>query len=354
MHFPINHGCDDQVVLKNFALFRYPDRDKIHFIASDQLVAITSADVSQKNGFVLHPFNTTAQGYLIPADQYEVMEGDHLPDHLDFHYNSIEGRMSTPSASYVDYVKKGIYEIQAETFRKIVPARIKVKHTDIPPLEAFKKACEHYPNAFVSLTSTSAFGTWIGASPELLLQRNQDRMQTVALAGTQPANGKQPSEAVWTQKEIEEQALVSRYIINCFKQIRLREFLEEGPKTIKAGNLLHLKTTYKINLHEVEYEDLVGMLLELLHPTSATCGMPKDAAMRFILKNERFDRSLYTGYIGPINVNEHTDIYVNLRCAQIFDKKVVFYIGAGVTEDSSPEKELQETEDKCQVMERLF
>lgn len=354
MHFPINHGRNDQIVLKNFALFRYPDSDKVHFIASDQLLAITSADISQQSGFVLHPFDTAAQGYLIPADEHRMMNVSEIQEYLHFHHHSIGGLTSTPSSSYVDYVAEGIAQIQAETFRKIVPARIKVKPSAVSPLEAFKKACEHYPNAFVSLTSTSAFGTWIGASPELLLQRNQDRMQTVALAGTQPANGKHPSEAVWTQKEIEEQALVSRYIINCFKQIRLREFLEEGPKTIKAGNLLHLKTTYKIDLHEVEYEDLAGMLLQLLHPTSATCGMPKEAAMRFILENEAFDRSLYTGYIGPINIHQHTDIYVNLRCAQIFNKNVVFYIGAGVTEDSSPEKELQETEDKCQVMERLF
>lgn len=55
----------------------------------------------------------------------------------------------------------------------------------------------------------------------------------MALAGTQPASGENPlKSAAWTQKEIEEQALVCRYIVDCFKKIRLREYEEHGPKTI--------------------------------------------------------------------------------------------------------------------------
>ena len=41
---------------------------------------------------------------------------------------------------------------------------------------------------------------------------------------------------------------------------------------------------------------------------------------------------------------------MNLRCAEIGEKLIAFYAGAGITEDSDPEKEWQETEMKCDTL----
>jgi isochorismate synthase len=126
-------------------------------------------------------------------------------------------------------------------------------------------------------------GLWIGATPETLLSYDNQTsiLKTVALAGTQKAKKTAPKEAVWKQKEIEEQALVSRYIINCFKKIRLREFRERGPKTIQAGNLWHLFTEFIVNNTEAKVKNLADKMLLLLHPTSAVCGMPLQVAKKF-------------------------------------------------------------------------
>jgi isochorismate synthase len=78
------------------------------------------------------------------------------------------------------------------------------------------------------------------------------------LAGTQKAQGENPlKSAAWTQKEIEEQALVSRYIVDCFKKIRLREYDEHGPKTVLAGNLLHLRSDFKVDMKAPIFLNLV-------------------------------------------------------------------------------------------------
>src|SRR5690606_14602969 len=152
------------------------------------------------------------------------------------------------------------------------------------------------------------------------------------------------SQASWTQKEIEEQALVSRYIINCFKKIRLREYDEKGPKTVKAGNLMHLKTDFTVDTRSVNFPELATVMLELLHPTSAVCGMPRQPALEFIKNNEGFDRRLYSGYLGPVNLMGETNLFVNLRCMALKSDQATIYAGAGVTVDSDPEKEWQETE----------
>jgi isochorismate synthase len=95
-------------------------------------------------------------------------------------------------------------------------------------------------------------------------------------------------------------------------------------------------------------------MLGLLHPTSAVCGTPKEAALNWILKTEKHNRSLYSGYLGPINLASETHLFVNLRTVQINHNQATYYAGCGITEDSDPEKEWQETQMKCQTLQRVI
>jgi isochorismate synthase len=199
------------------------------------------------------------------------------------------------------------------------------------------------------------FGSWFGATPETLIKIDGGNFQTVSLAGTQQLSTDQSlNEVAWTQKEIEEQAMVSRYIINCFKKIRLREFTENGPKTARAANLAHLKTEYDVDMHAVNMPQLGSIMLNLLHPTSAVCGMPLQESLDFIKTHENYDRELYAGFLGPININQSSHIFVNLRCMKIMNRTGRFYAGAGITEDSNPDKELEETKMKMDTLKRII
>jgi isochorismate synthase len=265
---------------------------------------------------------------------------------------------STERSGFLHSAGEAVRQIGDGRFSKVVLARRKKKKASAGFQAAgfFQRLCEQYPNAFVSLVSTPMSGTWIGATPEILLRVTADQtFHTIALAGTQPWRPTiRPSRVAWTQKAIEEQAMVSRYIINCFKKIRLREFQEDGPKTARAGNLVHLRTDYHVNLREVNFPNLGTVMLRLLHPTSAVCGMPGDEALAFIRHQEDFDRAYYAGYLGPVNVELSTHLYVNLRCMQIKDAFVELYAGAGITLDSEPEKEWRETSLKIRTLESVM
>ena len=91
-------------------------------------------------------------------------------------------------------------------------------------------------------------------------------------------------------------------------------------------------------------------MLDLLHPTSAVCGMPLEESKKFILANESHERSFYSGYLGPVNIQNETELFVNLRCAKVFKNKLRLFSGAGITDDSIPEKEWEETELKCNIL----
>ena len=259
---------------------------------------------------------------------------------------------------YISRVKKAIADIEAGIFSKAVPARKEIillaeNHNLI---DSFFDLVRMYPYAFVSLFHLKDHGIWMGASPEILIQLRENQFfTTTAVAGTQLFSDEKPLAKVgWTQKEIVEQAMVSRYIINCFKKIRLREFEESGPKTVKAGNMVHLRTDFTVDMKAVNFPQLGTVMLKLLHPTSAICGMPKETSMAFIENSEDFSREFFSGYIGPVNINHSTDLFVNIRCANLFHDHAVLYAGAGVTIDSDPEKEWEETELKLNTMKDVL
>ncbi len=272
--------------------------------------------------------------------------------------NQLEDSKYANQTDYEICVKEAIEEIASDEKKlKVVLSRTKVIESEVLQSlhNRFIDSIQKYPYSFSYIIYSPEFGLWFGATPEILLNHdNQNVFETMALAGTQAYDGRSLKEATWTQKEIEEQALVTRYIINCFKKIRLREFDEYGPKTTLAGNLMHLRTDFVVDMNEVNFPELPTVMLELLHPTSAVCGMPKEWATSFIKEKESHDREFYSGFLGPVNHSIGTSIYVNLRCCKIYSNHVVLYAGAGITEDSLPENESRETELKFQTIQNLL
>ena len=279
------------------------------------------------------------------------------PAALAWHYSAQPVPHATSEAEYTALVQRGVAAIEAREVVKVVSSR--AARRPLPPgfdpLVAFAELSEKYPRAFVSLVSVPGVGTWLGASPEVLAEVTTDgQFHTMALAGTQPlVPGTRPQDAIWRQKEIEEQALVARYIVSCFKQLRLREYHETGPRTVAAGQLLHLRTDFEVALQNVPNPASLGTdMLRLLHPTSAVGGMPKTAAMAFLQQHEGYDRAYYSGFLGPVNVAAPgvARLYVNLRCLQLRPNEAILYAGTGLTADSDPEREWQETELKLQTV----
>ncbi len=264
---------------------------------------------------------------------------------------------------FMTWVAEAIQAIKQGPLQKVVLSRTDEQDlpADFTVMAALEELGAAYPNAFVCALSIPALGgVWMCATPEILVEQNAAGIfRTISLAGTQSgvdADGVaiSASQARWSQKEIEEQAFVSRYIIDCFKKIRLREYTEIGPKTISTGNLLHLRTEYIVDTKAMDFPQLPGLMLGLLHPTSAVCGTPKQEAIDFISATESHDRSMYSGYVGPVNLGNATHLFVNLRTVEIRGNKAVFYAGCGITEDSIPEKEWQETQMKCQTLQRVL
>ncbi|MCF0073066.1 chorismate-binding protein [Dyadobacter sp. CY261] len=260
-------------------------------------------------------------------------------------------------------VELAVAAIRQNQFKKVVLSRSKdLAYTEaFQPARAFQKLIKAYPHAFISLVNLPEDNEiWLGASPEGLVEQKSDgTFKTMSLAGTQGARDSDGAlipkyDIRWGEKEIEEQALVSRYIIECFKKIRLREYLEAGPRTVLAGNLYHLRTVFEVDTVALNFPELASVMLKLLHPTSAICGVPKTPSLQFINDVEGYNRSYYSGFLGPVQVGGDTNLFVNLRTVRFKDGTATFFAGAGITEDSMPEQEWFETELKCDTLLKVI
>lgn len=250
-------------------------------------------------------------------------------------------------------VKKLVGRKESGDWAKTVCARLKEVTTQKSGLEIYLALCGSYPDAFVFYCSSPQSGVWIGASPELLCRVRGSELTTMALAGTRPFGT--PGE--WDNKNKEEQAIVSQFIVTQLKRY-CDNVRQSEVYTRSAGPVEHICTDIKAFLPETESLTVrfkvLGEIVNALSPTPALCGYPRAVAMQDIIETEDFERGFYGGYLAVVKENGDADIYVNLRSMMLDGKRAMIVAGGGIMADSLPEKEWEETERKASTLELVL
>ena len=380
----------------SFIVFKLPHSKKIYLIYSKiDLTRIKIDDLKEfsdrKPVFVFTPYRAKNYSYLYSSDivfdfqekkifyksDEKTMKLIHLLKTTHFKREALANDYfvkdlktpSTPENIFKQQIEKAIVLLnQNDKVEKVVLSKVKLVEEKLDPLKLLLKMLQKYDNVLVSLVSSIKAGTWLGATPELLIEKNEQSIfKTFALAGTHILKKEKKNsleyhnQAFWSEKEIIEQAYVSRFIINIFKTLRLREYEEIGPKNFKMGNLIHLATLFKVDMSEHYGKLLPYHMLKSLHPTSAVCGYPRKEANAIIKRTESHDREFYTGYLGPIGlpraskeIRDEIKLYVNLRCCQLIKAGYLLYGGIGLTDKSDASKELLESSSKIDLLKNLI
>lgn len=329
-----------------FVVYRKPKQSEVRAIFQND-VALHQVSEFTESGFVFAPFDSRNPSILIVADESLSIQSTEKRQHttpINLKANSNVGR-----ESYIDLLRSTIQEIESGSFGKVVLSRFLNIENKIDPITIFKRILSTYNNAFCYLWYHPKVGFWMGATPEILLQIKDHHLTTMSLAGTTKfVAGEKPD---WGAKELEEQALVTDFIISALDG-QVENLRQSELETTRAGELLHLRTKITGELKSDNLEEIIAAL----HPTPAVCGFPKKETQQFILDNEGYDRQFYAGYLGELNSGpeKSTTLYVNLRCMQKTGDAFKIYVGGGVTKDSDAEKEWQETVNKSQTMLRVL
>ena len=354
--------------MTGFALYRLPYEGQVTLVAQNEgepLELPSFPALNGQTGFVVAPFSIsdTCPLVLIRPDVVQSF-ASYRECTLGTDDFSLTGKRpladretSYPNReTYADDFRRFFAGLSDGRFSKLVLSRCAELNAgvDEQPLTLFQRACEMYPRMFISLVFTPQSGMWLTATPEILLEGIDNQWRTIALAGTMKLEGDdllgEGENMTWSTKNIQEQRYVATYLMNCLERVA-DDIHEEEPRTVRAANLVHLRSDFTFTLYN---NARVGDVLQLLHPTPAVCGLPKQEAYDFILDNEHTPRLYYSGFMGPLNLSSVTHLYVSLRCMQITNSLYRLYAGGGLLKDSVEEQEWMETEAKMETMRRVL
>ncbi|MCK0192114.1 chorismate-binding protein [Arenibacter sp. F20364] len=345
-----------------FVAYRKPDEVEVKVIFQKDKELHYISDYTE-SGFVFTPFDGESPAVLIKKDKVIVEAFELEPRNSE---STLIHKLDEDADKdfYLKLIDRAISKIDSGSIQKVVLSRNIEVETSKTPFVMFQDLLNQYPTAFCYIWFHPKIGLWLGATPEIFLETENNKFRTMSLAGTQLYRaGEAP---IWKKKELEEQEMVTQFIHSSLKnQVSSIEISET--MSTRAGNLWHIKTSISGHMNNSGLQEIIAAL----HPTPAVCGLPKNTAKEFILKNENYQRQFYTGFLGELNFKEDmsrpssrrnqenkayrtiknkTSLYVNLRCMQLLGNTVKIYVGGGITSRSVPEKEWQETKDKSSTM----
>ncbi|MFV0290640.1 MAG: chorismate-binding protein [Mangrovibacterium sp.] len=314
-------------------------------------------ELDEMQGFIFAPFQRSETCPLV------ILHGKHLKSEAEiaaFQPTALQAFAEKQQVrrkpfiinqtQYEDDVKEVVSELNKGNMSKLVLSRIHEQRRGADVGQIFQSLRHENPRAMVYVVSIPKVGTWIGATPEILLQSKGDNFETMSLAGTQAKQD--DGDYRWRTKEIEEQAFVSRYLLEAFHDLNIHPYLTQGPDTLESGTVAHLRTNFQFERKLLNGK--LSQFLKRVHPTPAVCGLPKADAMNYISKIEKHKRRYYTGYLGTWQMEGETNLFVNLRCMELVGNQCLIYVGGGITSRSIAIEEWEETEKKARVLTPLL
>ena len=324
-----------------------PESTVLEFFRLNRIDNTPSVSPSEYNEelFVVHPFDNTKSAHFYSLNRITSFELQ--TERSDFAQG--EFPMSPSDRQhFAQLVEKALVPLRKREMKKVVlSARLSRPLSSILDLRLERLFYGEKTSSFRYLMQLEGKVCWLGDTPETLLVKKERSISTMALAGTRRKN--QVSIDGFTSKEFEEQEVVVQELVERLNPLAYNvEVFSRQQAT--AGTLVHLKTNITAKLPKEVSEKVV---LELLHPTAAVCGFPRENAIKWIHEEEVHERELYAGYLG-FQSTKRSSYFVNLRCGRYADGLFEFFVGAGITADSEPQKEVDEIQAKTATMMRMF
>ena len=262
--------------------------------------------------------------------------------------------VSDPSG-YRDRVAAAVREIAKGGYRKVILSRcVNVPFAlDFP--STYRLGRRHNTPVRSFLLRLGGIRA-VGYSPELVAAVGTDgTVVTEPLAGTRalgrgPARDRQARDDLQSDsKEIVEHAISVRTSLE-----EISEIAEPGTAAVtdfmtvrERGSVQHLGSTVSARLDASS--DRMDAL-EALFPAVTASGIPKAAGVEAILRLDEAPRGLYSGAVVMFSADGGMDAALTLRAAYECDGHTWLRAGAGIIEESHPEREFEETCEKLSTL----
>jgi anthranilate synthase component 1 len=214
------------------------------------------------------------------------------------------------------------------------------------------------PSPYLFYVRTPSFEV-VGASPELLLRVEGDRLTTHPIAGTRPRGANdEEDERIAEELQADPKERAEHVMLVDLGRNDVGRVARPGSVSVtrymeveRYSHVLHL-------VSHVEGRLRPGLdaldALRSVFPAGTLSGAPKVRAMQLIASLERERRGLYGGAVGYLGYDGGLDTAITIRSAVLTGGMVHIHSGAGIVAGSVPQREYEETEHKAAALRRAF
>ncbi|HUG30582.1 MAG TPA: anthranilate synthase component I family protein [Candidatus Limnocylindria bacterium] len=280
--------------------------------------------------------------------------------------NGISGQVSLGHDEYVRAVETAKDAIAAGEAIQVVLARRQSFDLPVDPASGkvldgiglYRSLRRVNPSPYLFFVRVPAFEV-VGASPELLVQVDRDKLTTHPIAGTRPRGATPTEDAILAEqlqrdpKERAEHVMLVDLGRNDLGRV-------SRPGTVTVSKYMDVER-YSHVLHLVSHvegrlrPDLDALdALRAVFPAGTLSGAPKVRAMQLIAAAEGERRGLYGGAVGYLGYDGNMDTAITIRSAVLREGRAHVHTGAGIVAGSVPEKEFEETEHKAAALRRAI
>ncbi|MGA9490785.1 MAG: isochorismate synthase [Mycobacterium sp.] len=249
------------------------------------------------------------------------------------------------------------------SLRKVVLARALrlVAEAPLDPRIILRRLVDDDPAAYGYLVDLSAAGgrysgmALVGASPELLVARDGDRVTCQPFAGSAPRSADPERDTAAgaaladSAKDRHEHQLVIDTMAEALRPLCSELTIAPTPTLSRTTALWHLSTPITGRLRDTS-TTAIDLTLAL-HPTPAVGGVPTAAAAELITELEG-DRGFYAGAVGWCDARGDGRWVVSIRGAQLAADRLtaLAHAGGGIVAESDPDGEVAETTTKFRTI----
>lgn len=262
----------------------------------------------------------------------------------------------TPTMTHREWkeiVAATVERLDRGELRKVVLARridIEANRPFVVP-DVLERLTALYPSCMIY--SVEGF---LGASPELLIRRTGDLVESHPLAGTVARSGDIHGDEVLVSKLMgspktrHEHRVVVEAIAAALEPLCATLDVPQTPSVLGLRNVSHLATPIRGRLAAGARPPSVLEVAARIHPTPAVGGSPLIEALEYLQKVEGFDRGRYAGPVGWMDGRGDGCFAMGIRGAEVSGRTARIYAGNGIVAGSEPDDELAETQLKLQAL----
>ena len=320
-------------------------------------ILVNTYPTLEDSGFLFAPSQITKQTPSFFYKRSTVLHGWHVtPPNIEEksgnRHSFLDNDGETQEKDFMANVRTIKKNITLGHVRKIVLSRktiISKENKKHSVGKIFYAMCKEYDiRTFNYIFYHPLVGIWIASTPEMFVEVDERYFVLEALAATKEYIR---SHIQWTEKEYKEHDIVCDYITHYLKNNGWGKYKVTDKIEHRVGKISHLKKQFK-----AEHNNSFNWInfYKTFYPTPAFFGTPTETVRKLLPQLEQHSRLYYSGILGNINNPKDINLYVNLRCMRIGLNFFHLYTGAGITDDSDPLSEWEETELKLSMMNDII